>query len=80
MLDAAQSVQSEVGVVFQNIRHYLEGMGQGSWTHYLRLDNYAAHIIAHSETRWDERVVWLDRPPIFVIDQLVKDNVILVYE
>ncbi|CAI0457294.1 unnamed protein product [Linum tenue] len=55
-------------------------MGQGSWQHCSRLDNYVAHIMGHSETRWDERVVLLGRPPIFVIDQLVKDNVIPISE
>ncbi|CAI0391186.1 unnamed protein product [Linum tenue] len=50
-------------------------MGETSWRHVIRNGNAAAHIMAHSNTRVDARSVWLDMPPVFLIDQLALDNV-----
>ncbi|CAI0458261.1 unnamed protein product [Linum tenue] len=50
-------------------------MGQGSWQYSPREGNKAAHIMSHSETRWNESMIWFDRPPMFLVDQIVLDNV-----
>ncbi|CAI0381072.1 unnamed protein product [Linum tenue] len=44
-------------------------------SHVKRTTNSAAHIMAHSKTNWESREVWIDRLPIFLVDQLVLDNV-----
>ncbi|CAI0445712.1 unnamed protein product [Linum tenue] len=49
--------------------------GNGSWQHCPRSGNVAAHMLAHSKMRWNEREVWIDRPPVFIIDQLQLDCV-----
>ncbi|CAI0460771.1 unnamed protein product [Linum tenue] len=53
----------------------LDEMGQVSWQYSPREGNKAAHIMSHSETRWKESVIWFDIPPIFLVDQIVLDNV-----
>ncbi|CAI0422492.1 unnamed protein product [Linum tenue] len=50
-------------------------MGNGSWRHCPRITNEVAHLLAHEETNWNERMVWLERPPAFVNDQLRVDFV-----
>ncbi|CAI0453651.1 unnamed protein product [Linum tenue] len=65
----------EVGVLCRSIRRLLFASGQGGWKHISREANEAAHLMAHTETRWNERVVWVDQPPVFLIDQLLQDNV-----
>ncbi|CAI0472742.1 unnamed protein product [Linum tenue] len=31
--------------------------------------------MAHTETRWNECIAWMDSPPFFLVDQLQLDNV-----
>ncbi|CAL1359509.1 unnamed protein product [Linum trigynum] len=51
------------------------GNGNGTWNHVRRTANEAAHLMSRSATRDLEAIVWLDRPPVFLIDQLQHDNV-----
>ncbi|CAL1389644.1 unnamed protein product [Linum trigynum] len=74
LLTETSSSRSEVGVLCRNIRRLVDER-QGSFSHVYREANEAAHILAHARTRWDERVVWLDRPPICIVDQVSMDNV-----
>ncbi|CAI0550533.1 unnamed protein product [Linum tenue] len=50
-------------------------MQDGTWQHCPRTANNAADLMARSETRWNERCVWVDSPPIFLVDQLKLDAV-----
>ncbi|CAI0493327.1 unnamed protein product [Linum tenue] len=70
----AEEVETELGIVCREVRKRLESIG-GIMRHVCRDPNAAAHIMAHSKTRWDEAEVWFDRPPIFLVDQLSLDNV-----
>ncbi|CAI0464803.1 unnamed protein product [Linum tenue] len=45
----------------------------GTWHHIRREANMAARIMAHAEKKWNECVVWLDRPPVYLIDRLQMD-------
>ncbi|CAI0435220.1 unnamed protein product [Linum tenue] len=74
-LAAAGSIHTEVGIICRNIRKLLGEMGQGSWQFSPREGNKAAHIMCHSETRWNESMIWFDRPPMFLVDQIESDNV-----
>ncbi|CAI0412829.1 unnamed protein product, partial [Linum tenue] len=71
----ADDIHTEIGVVCRNIRRLLRETGNGTWQYVPREGNMAAHIMAHTETRWNEREVWLDRPPMILVDQLILDNV-----
>ncbi|CAI0390384.1 unnamed protein product [Linum tenue] len=66
--------RSELGVVCRNIRRLVEDR-RGSFSHTYKEANEAAHIMAHARTRWDERIVWLDRPPIYLVDRIKLDDV-----
>ncbi|CAI0546106.1 unnamed protein product [Linum tenue] len=68
---------SELGVICRSILQKLKqpGGSGGIISHVRRETNNAAHIMAHSESRWDMREVWLDRAPIFLLDQLRLDDV-----
>ncbi|CAI0561002.1 unnamed protein product [Linum tenue] len=61
-LAMADDIHAEIGVVCRNIRKLLRETGNGTWQYVPREGNMAAHIMAHTETRWNEREVWLDRP------------------
>ncbi|CAL1388014.1 unnamed protein product [Linum trigynum] len=74
-IDDAKQIESEIGVVCRSIRRYLEESGLGSWQHIHREGNMTPHCMADSKSRWDERVVWVDSPPSFLVNQLVLDNV-----
>ncbi|CAI0399470.1 unnamed protein product [Linum tenue] len=67
--------QDELGVLGRSIRRLLEETGRGEWKHICREANEAAHVMAHAYTGWNERVVWVDRPPNFLLDQLLQVNV-----
>ncbi|CAL1386824.1 unnamed protein product [Linum trigynum] len=73
----AERIRTEKGVICRNIRRLIGQMGEVSWQYAPREANVAAHIMAHVETIWNERSVWVDRPPIILLDQLNLDNVIL---
>ncbi|CAI0476924.1 unnamed protein product [Linum tenue] len=74
-IQAAEVINSEIGVICRSIRRLLEESGTGTWQHVGRDGNNAAHIMAHTETRWNECIVWMDNPPFFLVDQLQLDNV-----
>ncbi|CAI0552116.1 unnamed protein product [Linum tenue] len=65
----------ETGVLCRSISLYVKSSGAGRWQHICREANIAAHVMAHVETRWDERMVWIDDPPTCLIYQLQLDNV-----
>ncbi|CAI0461851.1 unnamed protein product [Linum tenue] len=50
-------------------------LGGGNYKHIKREANEVAHKMAHSMTNWEERQVWLDRPPVFIVDQIKLDDV-----
>ncbi|CAL1369231.1 unnamed protein product [Linum trigynum] len=60
---------TKVGVVCRSIWRKLQ-QGNGSCRHIPREATGAAHIMARALTNWGERIVWLDRPPVCLIDQL----------
>ncbi|CAL1368489.1 unnamed protein product [Linum trigynum] len=68
-------VETEVGIVYRNIKNLLGEFENGSLRHVSRKANEAAHIMAHTMTRWNRAEVWFDRPPLNLLDQLVIDNV-----
>ncbi|CAI0428531.1 unnamed protein product [Linum tenue] len=74
-LAMAENIHTEIGIVCRNILKMLRETGHSSWRYWSREGNKAAHIMSHSETRWNESMVWLDRPPIFLVDQILLDNV-----
>ncbi|CAI0424872.1 unnamed protein product [Linum tenue] len=74
-LNGAHEVQTEVGVVCRKIRKLLLEAGGGDWKYANRKANEAAHVMAHTRTSWDETVIWFDRPPVFLINQLQLDDV-----
>ncbi|CAI0398823.1 unnamed protein product [Linum tenue] len=67
--------QNEVGVLCRSIRRLLSDIGNGRWRHICREANEAAHIMAHAESRWNESLVWFDRPPNYLVNQLQLDSV-----
>ncbi|CAI0428684.1 unnamed protein product [Linum tenue] len=71
----ANSDQTELGVICRNIKRLLQELGDGGCRHVYRTANAAAHIMAHTRTRWNETEIWFDRPPMNVIDQLELDSV-----
>ncbi|CAI0393623.1 unnamed protein product [Linum tenue] len=73
----AAEVDNEVGLICINLSKYLRDTGSENdrISHVKRMANNSAHIMAHSKTNWESREVWIDRPPIFLVDQLVLDNV-----
>ncbi|CAI0465151.1 unnamed protein product [Linum tenue] len=68
---------SEMGIICRNIKKLLRrpGSAEGAISHIRREANQAAHIMAHSKTNWEMREVWLDRAPVFLLDQLRLDDV-----
>ncbi|CAL1382138.1 unnamed protein product [Linum trigynum] len=74
-LAVAENIHTEIGVIFRNILRLLQDVGNGVWQYAPREGNMAAHIMAHTETRWNEREVWIDRPPMILVDQIMLDNV-----
>ncbi|CAI0449047.1 unnamed protein product [Linum tenue] len=68
---------TETGIICRRIVELLQASGssKASIEHVRRTANNAAHIMAHSETHWECREVWIDRPPIFLVDQLLLDDV-----
>ncbi|CAI0422062.1 unnamed protein product [Linum tenue] len=73
----AETIHTELGTICQSIRRLLDSIPGGSIEHVSRKANEAAHIMAHSETRWNMAEVWFDRPPIFLVDQLRLDDVVM---
>ncbi|CAL1355132.1 unnamed protein product [Linum trigynum] len=73
----AEAIHSEIGIICRRTVRFLEdnGLDVAHIRHVRRQANNATHVMAHSETHWDCREVWLDRPPVFLIDQLQLDNV-----
>ncbi|CAL1408340.1 unnamed protein product [Linum trigynum] len=76
-LSRSQEIHSEVGTICRRILSLLQETDSNprSITHVRRTGNGAAHIMAHRETQWDNREVWLESPPIFLIDQVRLDDV-----
>ncbi|CAI0513911.1 unnamed protein product, partial [Linum tenue] len=74
-LKVAETLQTEIETICRSIRRLLVESGTRIWQHVKRNQNVAAHVMAHSETNWDSSLVWVDRPPIFFIDQLRLDAV-----
>ncbi|CAI0467360.1 unnamed protein product [Linum tenue] len=72
-----EEVHTEIGLIGRSITNYLggEAMIEGCIRHVRRGANNAAHIMTHSKTHWDSREVWLERPPIYLVDQLKLDDV-----
>ncbi|CAL1362199.1 unnamed protein product [Linum trigynum] len=68
-------IQTEVGVVCRKIRKVLLEAGGVDWKYASRKANEAAHVMDHTRTSWDEVVIWFDRPPVFLLDQLQLDDV-----
>ncbi|CAI0424981.1 unnamed protein product [Linum tenue] len=54
----------------------MEGGQRGFVRHVPREAIGAAHVMAHSETRWDLAEVWFDRPLVFLLDKLKLDDVL----
>ncbi|CAN0876047.1 hypothetical protein LINGRAHAP2_LOCUS11081 [Linum grandiflorum] len=85
-LDIVQQVQemgedlSEIRVICRSIRRLLDEFDSAQIQHCSREDNKTAHIMAHSEARWNYRVEWVDRPPIYIVYQLILDNVTVYSE
>ncbi|CAI0436937.1 unnamed protein product [Linum tenue] len=75
------SIHTELGVISRRIINLLQETSSGrvDIMHARREANNAAHIMAHSETRWDSREVWIDRPPIFLVDQLILDDATVAF-
>ncbi|CAI0465370.1 unnamed protein product [Linum tenue] len=73
----ADRIHTEVGLISRRTVSFLRdnGLDVMHIRHVRRQANNAAHIMAHSETRWDCREVWLDRPPVFLVGQLRLDDV-----
>ncbi|CAL1360132.1 unnamed protein product [Linum trigynum] len=68
-------VRNEIGILCISIRRALKQTGDGRWQHTPREANGAAHVTAHAEGIGEDRVIWLDTPPSFLINQLQLDNV-----
>ncbi|CAI0404812.1 unnamed protein product [Linum tenue] len=71
---------TEFGLVCRSIKRILGEIGGGEIKHVYRTANAAAHIMAHVKTRWDEVEVWIDRPPMVLLDQLELDNVMASHD
>ncbi|CAI0417654.1 unnamed protein product [Linum tenue] len=74
-LAAADSIHTELGIICRNITRLLRETGNGAWQYAPREGNMAAHLMAHVKTRWTEREVWYDRPPLIIVDQIELDDV-----
>ncbi|CAL1394077.1 unnamed protein product [Linum trigynum] len=72
-------VSSEMGIICRNIKKLMRrpGIAEGTISHVRREANQAAHIMAHSKTNWETREVWLDRAPVYLLDQLRLDDVVI---
>ncbi|CAL1354655.1 unnamed protein product [Linum trigynum] len=46
---------------------------QVTWVFAGRKMNKVAHWLAHSGSRWDEQVVWVDNPPLILLSLLEDD-------
>ncbi|CAN0871839.1 hypothetical protein LINGRAHAP2_LOCUS9954, partial [Linum grandiflorum] len=64
---------TELGIYYKSIRRFLGEFDNGSWCFFCREANMDAHIMAHSNANWNDRIVWEDRPPIFLVGQLRFD-------
>ncbi|CAI0474306.1 unnamed protein product [Linum tenue] len=74
-LNCAQEDQSDIGVICRSIKRSLGRNDGANWRHIPREANGAAHMITRNYTRLDERMVWLDEPPVCLLDQLKLDDV-----
>ncbi|CAL1407329.1 unnamed protein product [Linum trigynum] len=60
----------KTGVLCRSICRLLEATGDGRCSYTNREANQVAHAMAHVDLRWNERFIWLDTPPSFIINQL----------
>ncbi|CAL1411892.1 unnamed protein product [Linum trigynum] len=65
----------EIGRICTSIRQKLAAGHNRSIQHVKRTANSAAHLMTECETHWNSPVVWVDRPPMILIDQLRLDDV-----
>ncbi|CAL1360124.1 unnamed protein product [Linum trigynum] len=77
-LQNPNATKDEVTVVCRNTCRQLEMMRVKAIRHISRDANKGAHLMAHVETRWNEPVIWVERPPVYLVDQLQLDNVTAV--
>ncbi|CAL1414842.1 unnamed protein product [Linum trigynum] len=66
---------TEEGVESAEVRELIDTFaGQMQIRFAGRESNKTAHILAHVQCGWDETEIWVSRPPIFLVDQLIFDS------
>ncbi|CAL1357172.1 unnamed protein product [Linum trigynum] len=71
-LQGKDEINLEIGTLCEEIRERAQGK-EIQWRFLGREGNESAHQMARVNCRWEETEVWFDRPPIFLLPQLLKD-------